>query len=63
MPFVLRNAEYIAMGKTNKDALRVRLGLPPASSPMASRRGQVAAETAVRATIWQPIAAIFRGFR
>jgi hypothetical protein len=31
MPFVTRNAEYIAIAKQDKDALRVRLGLPVSS--------------------------------
>ncbi|WP_342723475.1 hypothetical protein AAFG07_30595 [Bradyrhizobium sp. B097] len=65
MPLVMRNAEYIAIGKQDKDALRVRLGVPVSSpSPVNTARStQVAAETAVRATIWQGIAALFRAFR
>ncbi|WP_029585797.1 hypothetical protein [Bradyrhizobium sp. URHD0069] len=31
MPFVTRNAEYIAIAKRDKDALRVRLGVPVSS--------------------------------
>ena len=31
MPVVMRNAEYIAIGKQDKNALRVRLGLPVSS--------------------------------
>jgi hypothetical protein len=65
MPFVARNAEYIAIAKRDKDALRLRLGLPVSSpSPVnTDRLAQVAAETVVRATIWQSIAAIFRAVR
>ncbi|WFU00068.1 hypothetical protein QA633_47780 (plasmid) [Bradyrhizobium barranii] len=52
MPFVARNAEYIAMAKRDKDALRARLGVPVSSqSPVnTDRLAQVAAETVVRAT-------------
>jgi hypothetical protein len=46
----------------DRDALKVRLGLS-ASSAATGRLAQVAAETVVRATIWQSIAALFRGFR
>jgi hypothetical protein len=65
MPFVTRNAEYIAIAKRDKDALRVRLGVPVSSpSPINTNRlAQVAADTVVRATIWESIAALFRGFR
>ena len=60
-----RNAEYIAIAKRDKDALRVRLGVPVSSpSPINTNRlAQVAADTVVRATIWESIAALFRGFR
>ncbi|MCA6108079.1 hypothetical protein [Bradyrhizobium cenepequi] len=65
LPFVARNAEYIAIAKRDKDALRVRLGVPVSSpSPVnPDRLVQVAADTVVRATIWQSIAALFRAFR
>jgi hypothetical protein len=65
MLFVARNAEYIAIAKRDKDALRIRLGVPVSSpSPVNTNRlVQVAAETAVRATIWQSIAALFRAVR
>ena len=61
MPVVMRNAEYIAMWKQDKNALKVRLGVPVSSpSPInTGRLAQVAADTA----IWQSIAALFRGFR
>jgi hypothetical protein len=62
MQLVNRNAEYIAIAKRDRDALKVRLGLS-ASSAATGRLAQVAAETVVRATIWQSIAALFRGFR
>jgi hypothetical protein len=57
-----RNAEYIAIGQRDRTALKAKLGLP-VPSPEASRLAQVAVETAVRATIWQSIAAFFRAFR
>ena len=39
MPFVTRNAEYIAIAKRDKDALRVRLGVPVSSpSPVNTDR-------------------------
>jgi hypothetical protein len=65
MPIVTRNAEYIAIAKRDKDALRIRLGVPVSSpSPVnTGRLAQVAADTVVRATIWESIAALFRGFR
>lgn len=64
-PLVDRNAEYIAMAKRDRNALKVRLGVSVSSpSPVnAGRLAQVAADTVVRATIWQSIAALFRGFR
>src|SRR4051794_32341996 len=49
---VNRNAEYIAIANKDKDNLRVRLGLPPLLNS-GNRLAQVAAETAVRATVWQ----------
>jgi hypothetical protein len=65
LPVVMRNAEYIAIGKQDKNALRVRLGVPVSTpSPInTGRLAQVAADTVVRATIWQGIAALFRAFR
>ena len=64
-PIVARNAEYISIAKRDRDALKVRLGVPVSSAPRINtgRLAQVAAETAVRATVWQSIAALFRGFR
>ena len=52
MPLVMRNAKYIAVGKRDKDALRIRLGMPVSSpSPVnTGRLAQVAADTVVRAT-------------
>jgi hypothetical protein len=61
VPFVARNAEYIAIAKRDKDALRVRLGVPVSSPINTGRLAQISADTVVRATIWQSIAAIFRG--
>lgn len=63
MPFVTRNAEYIAIAKRDKDALKARLGIPVSSSVDTARLAQVATETVVRATIWQGIAMLFRSFR
>ena len=65
LPIVLRNAEYIAIGKQDKDALRARLGIANSPSPAINtgQLAQVAAETVVRATVWQGIAALFRVFR
>ena len=65
MTFATRNAEYIAIAQRDKDALRVRLGVPVPSPPPinTNRLAQVAADTVVRATIWQGIASIFRAFR
>ena len=57
-----RNAVYIATANGDRNALRVRLGLP-AQSAATNRLAQVAAETVVRATIWESIAALFRAFR
>jgi hypothetical protein len=59
---VNRNAEYIALAKRDRNVLKARLGLP-ALSPEANRLVQVATDTAVRATVWQGISAIFRAFR
>lgn len=62
MRVVARNAEYISLARQDREALKIRLGLPT-SSDTADRLSQVAAETAVRATVWQGIAALFRAFR
>jgi len=59
---VLRNAEYMALAEKDREALKARLGVlasPAAPSPIAD----VVVETAVRATIWQGIGALFRAFR
>ena len=52
MPLVMRNAKYVAVRKRDKDALRIRLGMPVSSpSPVnTGRLAQVAADTVVRAT-------------
>ncbi|WP_456827909.1 hypothetical protein [Bradyrhizobium sp. USDA 4518] len=65
MLLIDRNTEYIALMKRDRDALRARLGLPVSSpTPInTGRLAQVAADTVVRATIWQSIAALFRAFR
>lgn len=61
----LRNAEYLAIAGKDREMLRTRLGAAPSpvagttSSPMAD----MVVETAVRATIWQGIGALFRAFR
>jgi hypothetical protein len=56
---VKRNAECIAIARVNLDALREKLGIPAARNRLAD----VAAETLVRATVWQNVAAFFRLFR
>lgn len=59
---VLRNAEYIALAQKDREALKARLGVSAplaASSPIAN----LVVETAVRATIWQSVGALFRVFR
>jgi hypothetical protein len=59
---VLRNAEYIVLAQKDREALKDRLGV---SAPLAipSPIANVVVETAVRATIWQGIGALFRAFR
>jgi hypothetical protein len=59
---VLRNAEYIALAQKDRDALKARLGV---STPLSafSPIADVVVETAVRATVWQGIGALFRAFR
>lgn len=60
--FVSRNAEYISIARHDLNALKIRLGVPVAvlnTPPLA----QIAAETVVRASVWQGIAALFRAFR
>lgn len=59
---VLRNAEYMALAKSDRKALEARLGVSSPSSGSAPIANMVV-ETAVRATIWQGIGALFRGFR
>jgi hypothetical protein len=66
-----KNEEYSKLAELDRPALKARLGLPasspssyrPASSPSTNRLAEVAAETVVRATIWQSIRALFRAFR
>jgi len=61
----LRNAEYLAIAGEDRDALKARLGvastptIETASSPIAD----LVVRTAVRATVWQGIGALFRAFR
>jgi hypothetical protein len=62
MRVVMRNAEYISLGQQNVEALKIRLGVPT-SSAVTDRFVQIAAETAVRATVWESVAALFRAFR
>lgn len=59
---VSRNSEYMSIAKTDRNALRMKLGMPSVT-PSSNHLAQVAAETAVRATVWQGIAALFRAFR
>lgn len=56
---VTRNAECIGIARIDLDALRAKLGIPISNN----RLVDVAAETFVRATIWQSVAAFFRLFR
>lgn len=59
---VLRNAEYMELAKKDREALKAQLGVsspPSASAPIAN----MVVETAVRATVWQGIGALFRGLR
>lgn len=53
------NAGRIAIAQRSIDALRVELGLPPASNPLVD----AAADTLVRATVWHGVGALFRWFR
>lgn len=59
---VLRNAEYMAIAKSDREALKALLGVgsPSAVSPPIAN---MVVETAVRATIWQGVGALFRSFR
>ncbi|TFW12197.1 hypothetical protein EGY25_09140 [Brevundimonas intermedia] len=59
---VLRNAEYMALAKSNREALKARLGVDSFSSGSAPIADMVV-ETTVRATIWQGIGALLRGVR
>jgi hypothetical protein len=59
---VLRNAEYMELAKRDREALKTQLGVSSpasASAPIAS----LVVETAMRATIWQGIGALFRSLR
>jgi hypothetical protein len=62
MRLVARNAEYISLGQRDMEALKIRLGVPT-SSAATDRLAQIAVETAVRATVWESVAALFRAFR
>ncbi|MFA4892118.1 hypothetical protein [Brevundimonas sp.] len=59
---VIRNAEYMALAQNDREALEAILGVhrPSAGS---SQVASVIVDTAVRATIWQGIGALFRAFR
>ncbi|PDT75098.1 hypothetical protein [Bradyrhizobium sp. C9] len=62
----LKTQEYNQLAARDLPALKARLGLPvspAASSVNTNRLAQVAAETVVRATIWESIIALFRAFR
>ncbi len=59
---VMRNAEYMALMQKSPDALRARLGVLVAPAT-GEHLVKIAAETAVRATVWQSISSIFRIFR
>ncbi|RYG86250.1 MAG: hypothetical protein EON59_10400 [Alphaproteobacteria bacterium] len=58
---VLRNAQYIALAKDDRDALRAELGVPRSAELHSTT--QLVVDTAVRATVWQGISALFRAFR
>jgi hypothetical protein len=59
---VLRNAQYIALAQRDREALKAQLGVSaPQATP--SPFANAVVETAVRATIWQGIGALFRAFR
>ncbi len=62
MRLVARNGEYISLGQQDMKALKSRLGVPT-SSASTDRLAQIAVETAVRATVWESVAALFRTFR
>jgi hypothetical protein len=53
------NAECIAIACVSLDALREKLGI----ATTGNRLAHVAAETLVRATVWQGVGAFFRLFR
>lgn len=64
---MMKNEEYAQEALRDRKALMARMGLPvspaPASSVNTNRLAQVAAETVVRATIWESIIGLFRVFR
>lgn len=66
----MRNEEYAKLAQLDRAALKARLGLQSSSatnqlnsSPYTDHLVHVAVDTAVRATVWQGIRAIFRAFR
>jgi hypothetical protein len=59
---IKRNSDYMEIAKKDRNSLRLKLGMPAQSSSN-DRLVQVATETAVRATVWHSIAAIFRLIR
>ncbi|MBB2964738.1 hypothetical protein [Methylobacterium sp. R2-1] len=59
---VARNAEYMALAQVDREALKAKLGMPNSFNGPNSL-GKVAAETAVRATVWNSVGALFRLFR
>ncbi|HEY8124202.1 MAG TPA: DUF6232 family protein [Methylocystis sp.] len=62
MGLVARNAKYISLGQRDMEALKISLGVPT-SSAATDRLAQIAVETAVRATVWESVTALFRAFR
>jgi hypothetical protein len=62
---IAKNKEYTDLALRDRPALKAKLGLPvsSASSVSTNRLAQVAAETVVRATIWESIRRLFRAFR
>jgi hypothetical protein len=62
----LRNAEYLAIAGKDREALKSQLGATATSSMIettGSPMGDMIVNTAVRATVWQGIGALFRSFR
>ena len=57
------NVQYMNEFQRNQQGMRARLGIGRSDNMAGSQIAKVAVNAAVRATVWQSVAAVFRLFR